>query len=261
MISRKQIRHIQEARGLTPEQIVQKTGIPMQSLMALIFGSETDGKDPNKLMSAATLEKILALLGVSHTFNGLRKNAIIEWRYANLSRKQQASWKDAVLQLRRDFFSDQIHMSEMSAKAGLLKSREHLVFIYDEVSDLRIVVSGVDKSMRTTLETIFKTSISRSDTVTIGEMNFQRRLIENGVYRVKQFDVVMNGLSLKYDWEDVKAAAKEFNYSQEELIDLMVAALRAREDITAKTLVSDQSVSDKNELTAPLRLIPELKCM
>lgn len=227
MLTRKQLRLVLQLRGLSLEQIMQRTGIPNQSLMALIYGADNGGKDPSKLISAATYEKVLALLGLSPEFNGLRKNSVIEWRYqSKKTRGQEHSWREAAQLLRKHLMSDSLVLAEVTAKGGFLAGRKHLIFIYDPENEIRIVVSGIDKSGRAFMEEAFGTSIERTEVVTLEEFNFMATLIGNDVLRLSQFNVVMTGKALKYDWKDVQAAAKEFNFTTEDIINLIVDAVR-----------------------------------
>lgn len=242
MLTRKQLRCAQLVRGLTFDEIVQRTGIPPQSLMALIREGDKDPKDPKKLISQDTFEKVLALLGVDRAFNGLRAGIVLGWRAHKGQRGQDLSWKEAVVELRKAFFSNDVRMVQFSAKRGLF-GRQYMLFVSDVAADLRVIVTGADKALCDQLKKVFGAEFERIEQLRPEEFAFQSKLVEHGVYRTVQFDALVGGKMARYGWEDVQAAAKEFDFTTDNLVDLMLVAVTQRNVAVAADVPAEQSYS------------------
>lgn len=230
MLTRKQLQHMQTLRGLPIEEILQRTGIPNQSLMALISGSDKDAKDPSKLMSQVTLERVLALLGVDRHLSGLRASMVNEWRVTDKTAKGFPTWKESFIAVRKELMSGNIHLAEIKKKTGLFGSREKLLLVFDEGTDVRIVITGANRKMISFLEIAFDTTAQRTEVQSPTDFELTKKLIQNGVYRSSQFNIIMGGKSARYNWSDVQSAAKEFNFHTDDLINMMVDRVK-QEDV------------------------------
>jgi hypothetical protein len=236
VLTRKQLRMIQIARGLSMDAIVQKSGIPMQSLVALIGGSEKEGKDPKKLISQATYEKVLSIVGIGQDFEGLRTGVVIEWTHgAQRSGRGETSWVEAIKTLRKELFSEEIELAEIRKTTPFYRKGESLLLLHDAISGVRIVFSDCSASSRRFLESTFDARVKNLDVQTAVEFGFTKELIRNGVYRCTQFNIALGGNTIKYNWADVQAAAREFNFHTDDLINMMVETVQRSEAGGAST--------------------------
>ena len=226
MLTKKQFQLIQVARGLAFDEVVQRTGIPASSLMSLFAVTEKGAKDPNKLISQSTYEKLMELLGVNLSMDGLRKGVVLLWQYPQKAKGRQL-WLEAVTELKKSLFIGVQELTVVMEKKGLLQRKERMIFVHDVETGVRIVLTGIEKNSLRELEQIFNCEIKLADALAPVDFQFTKSLIANGVYRATQFDAVLGGKAFKYSWVDVQAAAKEFNFNPDNLIDLMVNALQS----------------------------------
>lgn len=231
MLTKKLFQQVLSARGLTAEQIVQRTGIPAESLDVLIGREEQEGRDPGKLISQATFEKVLALLGIASDNSGLRAAGVLVWAYnAKAPKRQRAQWCEAVSNVREALMSDDIAIAELTTKNGFFAKKQYLMLVHDVQNNVFIGVVGLDKDARASLLRITGASVERSEALSEKEFVLHRKLMENGVYRRNYFTEMMVGRARTYGWTDVQAAAKEFHFSPEAIIDLMLAEVRRKEE-------------------------------
>lgn len=220
MLSRKQFTLVQTARGLSPEEIVARSGIPPQSFVVLMESDSRDGRDPSKLISESTFRRLAMVLSLDPGMTGLRNNSVIEWR---VNTKRRAEWQEAVEQLRTDLFSSSIEMTVVNlAGGGLFRKKESIVLIYDHETQVKLAVTKANPKVARFLKTAFGIEKPRMISMEEKEFIFTAKLIEHGVYRSNQFFIVLGGRAVRYTWADVQAAAKEFNFTTDSLIDLMV---------------------------------------
>lgn len=250
MLSRKQFSLVQVARGLTTEEIVAKSGIPPQSFIVLMESDGTDGRDPSKLISESTFCRLAMTLGLESGMAGLRTNGVIEWR---LNPKERNKWESAARTLRQDLFSSQIEMAVLNRPAPFYAKKSTITFLHDLDSDVKLAVTHGDLKTARFLKGLFGVESPRSVPMSAHEFDFTLRLIENGVYRSNQFHIVLGGRKVRYTWGDVQAAAKEFNFTTDELIDLMVESVHQRLQGEAAVVPVEPEVPSV-EVTPTLRL-------
>lgn len=237
MLSRKQFSSVQIARGMTTEEIIAKSGIPPQSFMVLMDSDGKDGRDPAKLISESTFRRLALVLGLEPGMSGLRTSGVIEWR---VNQKQRSTWQAAVTQLRNELFGDRVEMTVINnAHKWYSPRRDSMVFIHslgdDQENDIKLAVTGADAKIVRFLTGLFGVEAPRKVEMDTKEFLFTAKLIENGVYRANQFFIVLGGRAVRYTWADVQAAAKEFNFTTDALIELMVATLKVRAEPSAET--------------------------
>lgn len=240
MLTRKQFRQIQRVRGLSAAEIINRTGIPPQSLMALMEGSDKDAKDPQKMISTGTFQRLVDLLGIQAEFEGLRCRSVIEWPFDNRTRKGELSWKSSFSALAAELLSDDIELAEVrKANKGWFDRTTSLIYIRDVQNDVRIVVSNVTKAARQFIESALALKIDRIEEQQKIDFIITGKLIQNDVYRTRQFDIVVEGRHVRYTWGDVQAAAKEFNFEPEMLIDMMLE--KKKKGLSDRPVTHDQN--------------------
>lgn len=226
MLTRIQFRCVQTARGLTVEEIIAKTGIPAQAFMVLLNESSVE-RDPSKLISQQTFGTLEQVLGLKAGMNGLRNQGIIEWRVPQ-NRAGRQNWAAAVGNIRADLMGDDIRVAVMAKKRSLFGKYESAVFIHDVEANVKIVATRVDRSTERKIMAIFGEHEPRTVTVSPSEYELTCQLVANSVLRTHQFMIVVGGNTVRYTWADVEAAAKEFNFRTDDLIELMVDAVDSR---------------------------------
>lgn len=226
MLTKKQFQLVQVARGLPFDELVQRIGIPASSLMSLFGANEKDAKDPNKLISQSTFERLMALLGVNLSMDGLHSSAVILWQ-CPAKAAQRKAWMAAVAELRKGLFSDDIELALLSEKRGMFRRTEKMVFLRDVARNVRIVLTGLSGRDLDAVAETFNDDYRRTELISPADFSFTKTLIGNNVYRATQFDAILGGKAFKYTWTDVQAAAKEFNFNPDNLIDLMVGKMQA----------------------------------
>ena len=252
MLSRAQFRHLQIARGLTSEQIVQRTGIFPQSLMVLLGAAGGEGEilDYTKLLSERTLSKVLNLIGIDSSGASLNKGAVIEWSCANPRGRE--AWRSAVKALRPQLFSTDIALTALVCPGSMFSKEKMTLFFYDaeEGANVRIVITHADMSVLKFIENVFDISSVRIEKASsVKDFNLTQDLIANGVYRATQFNLVVTGRKARYSWEHVQAAAHEFNFSPEQVVDLIVDAVhKGTTELSVSASVADEALPEKHRL-------------
>lgn len=254
MMNRKQIGQALILSGMTPDEIMMKSGIPAESFHA-IFGSRESGKDPSKLTSESTYNKLAMVIGLQAGMRDYRRDAVIELRFP-VSKKARSEWMEAFNAVRTERLSGQLDIAMIHRKSGLFSKSESMLLIYDTQVGLRFVVSHLRKRDLHKLKDVLAPANERD--IVMAERDFQSigSLIANGVYRIAQFNVLLGGRASSYSWEDVKAAAKEFNFTTDDLIDLMVERVHGKSapgDIPVVCVPVEGSAEQ-----GPVRLRPRL---
>lgn len=225
MLSRKQFGLVQTARGLTTDEIITRSGIPPQSFMVLMESDGRDGRDPSKLISESTFCRLAMTLGLEPGMAGLRTNSVIEWR---VNPKQRVNWQEAVRLLRQDLFSEHFEMAVITHPSPFYSRKSVMIFLHDLDTDVKLVVTHGNMKTARFLKGLFAVESYRTVPMETKEFDFTLKLIENGVYRSNQFHIVLGGRKVRYTWGEVQAAAKEFNFTTDELIELMVSSVHQR---------------------------------
>lgn len=252
MLSRKQFAAVQIARGLTTEEIIARCGIPAQSFMVLMEEQPT-GRDAAKLISHTTFIRLADVLGLEPNMAFLRTGGVVEWRVP--AKNEKGAWRNAVAQLREELFSDgeSIEIAVVSRVRGWFsRGGQSMVFVHSPAPqpgrDIKLAVTGADPKTVQFLLELFGPGCVRKVTLDSGEFDITGKLISNGVYRATQFLIVLGGSSVKYTWADVQASAKEFNFTTDALIELMVDAVRRRNTEQANEISQDSSVDSRPAL-------------
>lgn len=223
-LTKKQFNLVRIARGLGTDAILTKTGIPPQSLLTLM--QDENGRDPGKLISEATYHRLATLLCLKPDLSGLRTEAVVEWRVNQSDRK---NWLAAAEILRRELFGDQIDMVVMiEQQKKLFKKRNSIVLILDQQKDIKLAITNVTENLIGVLQKIFNIEKARQISFSKNDLDFNGKLIENGVFRVNQFLNLIGGRTVKYTWDDVQAAAKEFGLTTDNLIDLIAQQVHSK---------------------------------
>lgn len=218
MLSRNQFKQVQIARGLSMNEIIARTGIPAQAFVVLMNDTE---RDPSKLISAQTFETLEQVLGLKAGMSGLRDTGVIEWRVPAKSADRQA-WLQAVESIRADMMGDQIGITVMSKQGTMFSKQVSAVFLFDADSRVKIVITHADRNTQRAILRIFGAHDPRMVNVEPAEYDLTCNLVANSVYRTQQFMIVLGGRQVRYTWSDVQAAAKEFNFTTDDLIEMMV---------------------------------------
>lgn len=247
MLSRKQFGLVQIARGLTTDEIIAKSGIPPQSFMVLMESDGRDGRDPSKLISESTFCRLALTLGLEPGMEGLRSNSVIEWR---VNPKQREKWQEAVRALRQDLFSEQFEMTLITRPSSLFGKKSVLVFLHDLDTDVKLAITHGDMKTARFIKGLFAIENHRTVALDAKEFDFTLKLIENGVYRSNQFHIVLGGRKVRYTWGEVQAAAKEFNFTTDELIELMVSKVHQRIHGDAPAVAAEPEVPSVEERPA-----------
>lgn len=239
MLTRRQFGLVQVARGLSTEETVVRSGIPAQSFMVLMESDGKDGRDPSKLISESTFIRLARTLGLEPGMSGLCTKNIVEWK---VNHKNRRSWEAAVHQLRRDLFSDSFEMAIITRTVPFytLPKKARMIFLHDLETDVKLAITGVDDRDIRFVQTIFAIESARAVTLDAHEFTLTAKLIENGVYRPNQFHIVLGGRKVRYIWADVQAAAKEFGFTTDDLIDLMISQVRQHHQPSASPVASDE---------------------
>jgi hypothetical protein len=252
MLTRKNFRFVQVVRGLSIEEIIHKTGISAQAFMAML-DERSAGKDPSKLISGGTFQRLSEVMGLRADMSGMRLRVVNEWRFTPKKRKQ---WFEAVTGLSapttqgNSFFGENIELAVIARESSFLGRKGSIVLLHDIDRQVRIAITQVDAKAIRMLSTHFGAKNVRQTMLAPRDFEFTCRLLENGVYRPSQFDNCMGDKSGRYSWDDVLVASKEFGFKPEELINMMVDMVRARTAAASTTTDVDHNDSRPRLVTA-----------
>lgn len=218
-LSRQQLRDVSLARGVSMDDLVARTGVPMASLMAMMAG---DGeKEARLLLSQETYGRILHLLGVSADGSGLAAKQVRLWVCPE---KNFAAWQAAFTSIKKTLLSDNasIVLAEIVAGGTLFARKRRIVLLHDELSQASIVIAGVPDKFSAELQKIFGTPYAHSTKMSPSDYSRFLKLVDNNACSHAQFIGMLGGGTLRYSWADVKAAAQQFNLQPDDLI-LMIS--------------------------------------
>jgi PHD/YefM family antitoxin component YafN of YafNO toxin-antitoxin module len=238
MLSRKILKSLQIASGLSPEAVVQRTGIPYESLTALLA---ENGKDPQSLIGEATYQRVLATLGISPEFNGLRQHMVVPWRCGPSDRKGNSQWLEAIALLRPEMLSKQLTVVEVLGQKRFFGRQAAIMLVHDAEFDLRLAVVGASVAARRQLVAILGSGSARSVAVSNAEFSSMTEQIDRAVFGSVRFDDLMGGQLRKYDWADVKASAQEFNFQTDDIIALILEEVKRRNERSRQAETSAQN--------------------
>ena len=127
-----------------------------------------------------------------------------------------------------------------------------MIFLHDLDTDVKLAITHADMRTARFIKSLFGVENARAITMDVTEFDFTLRLIENGVYRSNQFYIILGGRRVRYTWGEVQAAAKEFNFTTDELIDLMVVKVHER-------IASDECAPVVDEVPPSVEETPSLR--
>jgi hypothetical protein len=236
-LSRSQLRSIQIVRGISAEELQHRSGMPRASYDA-IFGASTgdEGKNAAKLMAMATFDRLVALLGIDKEYTSLRRTGVIEWRAEGTDKVTSPNWLEALPQLGVDMFSDSLSIVEVSQE-GAKKGRfgrptgvERMVLLHDRIHNYRIAITEAPEDLVAQLERVFIGTCERRLEITAAEFHPAREMIRHDTFKSVQFDALSGAINPTYNWRDVQAAAREFGFLPDDLIELMHAKAKERSE-------------------------------
>ncbi len=228
-LSRRQLRNVQTARGLPAAEVKHRTGMPSASYDAVFgVGAESEeGKEPNKMVSQVTFERLIALLGIDAGFDTLRSVGVLEWRSAGTGGATPSPWQEAVVALVTELFSDDLLMVEISTEVGRsgwykrAAGSERMVLLHDRQNGFRIAITEASHDLAALLESAIGVACEKRYSIPANEFKEAREMIRHEVFRSVQFDALSGALAAKYSWRDVQAAAREFGFLPDDLIEMM----------------------------------------
>ncbi|WP_083253620.1 hypothetical protein [Pandoraea sp. ISTKB] len=248
-LSRKQLHQIQVARGIPRQELIYRSGIPAASYDALMgMATADDGKQADKLVSRATFNRLVTILGINTEFDGLRRTGVIEWRADVGGEVSGKAWTDAVVGLVNDsdLFSTELLMVEIRAKAAPRKrwqrggAVEQMLLLYDAQNEYRIAIQGANAQTTSILASAFGIQCERQVEISRAEYREAREMIRHEVFRAIQFDALSGKVVPKYNWNDVMAAAREFGFLPDNVIDLMHKRASERAEEAADPQAPDE---------------------
>lgn len=233
-LSRQQLSNLQIARGIPASEIQQRTGMPRASYEAMFNSDAAEEKELAKLVSRTTFERLTALLGISGDFTGLRSSGVLEWRAEGTDKKTASRWTEAVAALLKERFTDKLMLTQISVRstggafARFFRKQEQMVLIYDRVLGLRIAITRAPADLLGQIEKMAGITCQRRKELSQREFNDTREMIRHEVLRSVQFDSMTGIVAPTYTWLDVQAAAREFGFHTDDLVNMMHEAAARR---------------------------------
>jgi len=252
MLNRKQIGQALVLSGLTTKEILIKSGIPSESYQAIFDPKE--GKDPGKLTSEVTYNKLAAVIGLQPGMRDYRRDAIIDLKIPK-KRKARDEWFNVFTAVRAERLSSQLDMAIIRAKRGIFRRDEYQLLLFDTQINLRFVVTRMQKKDLADFQKICLPTNVRPVKLSYNEFNTIQQLVDNGVYRLSQFNILIGGRASSYTWAEVQAAAKEFGRTTDDLINLISDHVHSSMAGDSKTIgLSDNAAGSAR----PVALRPRL---
>ncbi|WP_199033117.1 hypothetical protein [Ralstonia sp. ASV6] len=233
-LSRRQLQNIQIARGLSASDVKDRTAIPAASYDTLFTGDTEDGKEHNKMISQRTFKNLIDLLAINRSFSTLRSEGVIEWCARGDSKAAVTRWQEAVLSLLSELCSDNLLVVEITtpaAKSGWFRRAapvQRMVLLHDRTNNFRIALPEAPADMLATLQHSIGVPCETRFTITPAEFKEAREMIRHKVFHAVQFDALSGERRAKYAWRDVQAAAREFGFLPDDLVELMYAKAQER---------------------------------
>lgn len=232
-LSRQQLSNLQIARGIPASEIQQRTGMPRASYEAMFNSDTAEEKELAKLVSRTTFERLTALLGISSDFKGLRSSGVLEWRAEGTDKKTATRWTEAVAALLKERFTDKLMLTQISVRStggafAFFRKQEQMVLIYDRVLGLRIAITRAPADLLGQIEKMAGITCQRRKELSQREFNDTREMIRHEVLRSVQFDSMTGIVAPTYTWLDVQAAAREFGFHTDDLVNMMHEAAARR---------------------------------
>ncbi|WP_454727990.1 MULTISPECIES: hypothetical protein [Cupriavidus] len=230
-LSRQQLKDVAQLRGLSMETLVARTGVPMASLIAMMSGGEND-KDPSKLLSQETYERILDLIGVSADNTALASKQVRLWTHPA---KNPAEWRGSFGSVKKSLFPENsVVLAEVVTRKRLFARARRLVLMHDSRDDVQvdIVIAGVTDSFSQELQSHFQTQYAHKVQLSDKDFDMFLSLVDNNACSHAQFRGMLGGGTLRYSWTDVQAAAQQFNLQPDDLIAMISERVAAAPALT-----------------------------
>ncbi|MCA8197383.1 hypothetical protein [Burkholderia vietnamiensis] len=239
-LTRRQLASIQIARGIPADEIQLRTGMPRASYEVL-FNLESGDQDKEftKMISKTSFDRLIALLGIDVDVCGLRASGVLEWRAEGTPKKTAQRWADAAASLFKELLSERLTLAEIETRGkegffARFQERERMLLIYDRAHGIRIAVTKAPADLLGLIEGFTGVTCQRRITLTPGEFKDTREMIRHEVLRSVQFDHLAGVIVPTYTWKDVQAAAREFGFHTDDLVNMMheTAARRSNKQDT-----------------------------
>lgn len=226
-LSRRQLANIQVLRGIPAEEIQLRTGMPRASYEVLFSAPQSDqDKEVTKMLSKTSFDRLIALLGIEPDFCGLRPSGVLEWRADGNAKKTTQRWAEAASALVKEQLSERLTIAEVVQRSsGRWMSRfavqERMLLIFDRTRGIRIAVTRAPADLLGKFEALTGVTCQRKVTLNPAEFRDTREMIRHEVLRSVQFDHLTGVVAPTYNWKDVQAAAREFGFSTDDLVNMM----------------------------------------
>jgi hypothetical protein len=226
-LTRRQLASLQIARGIPAEEIQQRTGMPRASYDVLFSAPQADqDKEVTKMLSKTSFDRLITLLGIESDFCGLRPSGVLEWRAEGTSKKISQRWADAAAALIKELLSERLTISEVvqrGAEGWLARfsDQQRMLLIFDRGRGIRIAVTGAPADLLGKFEALTGVTCQRKVNLNPAEYRDTREMIRHEVLRSMQFDHLTGVVAPTYNWKDVQAAAREFGFSTDDLVNMM----------------------------------------
>jgi len=253
-LTRRQLAHIQVARGVPAEEIQQRTGMPRASYAVLFgpTGSEQESdKEFGKLVSKTTFDRLIAHLGIDEELRGLRPSGVLEWRAEGTAKKTATRWIEAVEAILKEVLSEKLTLSEITLRKprGLRRrfsKTEAMVLVYDRTKGIRIAITHAPLDLLETFEKLTGLTCQRRVSLSQREFNDTREMIRHESLRSVQFDSLSGVVAPTYSWNDVQAAAREFGFHTDDLVNMMhETAERRSQGLQAQLKVPEDAEEER----------------
>jgi hypothetical protein len=226
-LTRRQLANIQIARGIPADEIQQRTGMPRASYDVLFGQSQGESdKEVTKMLSKTSFERLIALLGIEPDFCGLRQSGVLEWRADGTPKKTEARWVDATAAIVKELLSERLLIASVEQRRkdgvfGRWADTERMLLIFDRPRGIRIAITRAPADLLAKLEGLTGVTCQRQVKLSSTEFRDTREMIRHEVLRSVQFDHLTGLIMPTYSWKDVQAAAREFSFSTDDLVNMM----------------------------------------
>jgi hypothetical protein len=250
-LTRRQLASIQIARGIPADEIQQRTGMPRASYDVLFSAPQNDqDKEVTKMLSKTSFDRLITLLGIEPDFCGLRPSGVLEWRAEGTSKKIAQRWADGAASLIKELLTDRITIAEVVKRGSegwlsRFSEQERMLLIFDRARGIRIAVTRAPSDLLAKFEALTGVTCQRKVQLNPAEFRDTREMIRHEVLRSVQFDHLTGIVAPTYNWKDVQAAAREFGFSTDDLVNMM------HENAERRSSRQDEPSVDMGEGSAP----------
>ncbi|TKC90126.1 hypothetical protein FAZ69_08220 [Trinickia terrae] len=223
--------------------------MPRASYEVLFSASHTDqDKEVTKMLSKTSFDRLIALLGIEADFCGLRPSGVLEWRAEGTPKKVTQCWADAASGLIKELLSEHLTIAEVVLRGSdrwisRFVDQERMLLVFDRARGIRIAVTRAPADLLGKFEALTGVTCQRKVTLNPAEFRDNREMIHHEVLRSVQFDHLTGVVAPTYNWKDVQAAAREFGFSTDDLVNMMHEHAERR---SSRQEVPDADVSDSS---------------